>query len=129
MTVVTYSLLLARKLLVRFLCLPRFAPAAYISQPDEHTGRIKHLHYMKEPWYVPSTAWSRWNLEAVIGWLFGGMVPGDGGAKMKPEGFLFEDLGPASKVGKGVEEALGFEERISRTASGGCPFAVAAKRD
>lgn len=127
MTVITYSLLLIRKLAVRFLCLPRITPVEYISQPDKTTGRIKHYHYMKEPWYVPRTFWSRWNLEALLTWVWGGMIPGDGGADMKPEGLLFEDLGPKNTMGEGIKEVLELEEMVRQKANTGCPFAMAAE--
>ncbi|KAF5592609.1 dephospho kinase [Fusarium pseudocircinatum] len=122
MTVLTYSLLLVRKLIVRYLCLPRLAPSIYLSDPDEQTGRIKSYHYMKEPFYVPPTFWQRWNPEAIITWLSGGLLPGDGGPSMKSEGFLFEDLGPDKVVGKGVEETKGFEESVKTKAFAGCPY-------
>ncbi|KAJ3469316.1 hypothetical protein MRS44_003381 [Fusarium solani] len=126
-TVLTYSLLLARKLTVRYLCLPRFTPCLYISQPDEQTGRISAYHYMKEPWYVASTFWSRWNPEALFTRLAGGLLPGDGGAEIKPEGFLPEDLGPERFVGKGVEEGKVMEQEVKKRISLGCPFSAAAK--
>ncbi|KAI5465485.1 hypothetical protein BGZ63DRAFT_479229 [Mariannaea sp. PMI_226] len=126
-TVLSYSLLLTRKLFIRYFCLPRVIPVEYVSQPDKETGRIKHLHYMLEPWYVPKTFWSRWNPESILVWLSGGMIPGDGGAKMKPEGLLFEDLGPANKVGVGREETRKFEEVIREKATPGCPFSLAGK--
>ncbi|KAI8678826.1 MPAB-Lcp-cat domain-containing protein [Fusarium keratoplasticum] len=126
-TVLTYSLLLARKLTVRYLCLPRFTPCLYISQPDEQTGRISAYHYMKEPWYVASTFWSRWNPEALFTRLAGGLLPGDGGADIKPEGFLPEDLGPERFVGKGVEEGKVMEQEVKKKISLGCPFSAAAK--
>ena len=90
---------------MRFLTLPRFFPISNLSEPDPKTGRMNHYLYMKEPWYNPVTFWSRWGPEAWFTWSFGGMLPGDrGAAEMKPEGFLFEDIGPKSKMGKGLEE-------------------------
>jgi hypothetical protein len=77
---------------------------------------------MKEPFYVPPTFWQRWNPEACITRLSGGLLPGDGGAKMKPEGFLFEDLGPNRVVGKGVEETKKFEEIVKSKAFVGCVY-------
>lgn len=121
-TVLTYSLLLVRKLIVRYLCLPRLAPSIYLSDPDEQTERIKSYHYMKEPFYVPPTFWQRWNPEAIITWLSGGLLPGDGGPSMKSEGFLFEDLGPEKVVGKGVKETKSFEEVVKTKAFAGCPY-------
>ncbi|KAF4967184.1 hypothetical protein FSARC_5217 [Fusarium sarcochroum] len=121
-TALTYSLLLIRKLVVRFLCLPRINRAVYLSQPDEQTGRMYSYHYMKEPFYVPPTFWQRWNPEALITRLSGGLLPGDGGARMKPEGFLFEDLGPDRVVGQGVEETRDLEEVAKSKAFAGCTY-------
>ncbi|KAJ3513538.1 hypothetical protein NM208_g15175 [Fusarium decemcellulare] len=104
-TVLTYSLLLVRKL-----------------APDEQTGRITSSHYMKEPWYVPSTFWTRWGPEALVTRLAGNLLPGDGSVDMKPGGLLFEDLGPARFVGKGVEDTRKMEEAVREKASAGCPF-------
>jgi hypothetical protein len=121
-TVLTYSLLLVRKLAVRFFCLPRASGVEFLSQPDEQTGRITTRHYMKEPYYVPATFWQRWNFEACITRLSGGLIPGDGGVKMKPEGFLFEDIGPEKVVGKGIDETNAFEEKAKQKAFAGCPY-------
>ncbi|KAF5022796.1 hypothetical protein F66182_5138 [Fusarium sp. NRRL 66182] len=121
-TALTYTLLLIRKFVVRHLCLPRVARAEYISKPDQQTGRINSYHYMKEPFYVPCTFWQRWNPIACITRLSGGLLPGDGGARMKSEGFLFEDLGPEKFVGKGIEETRAFEEVVKTRAFGGCPY-------
>ncbi|RGP67780.1 dephospho- kinase [Fusarium longipes] len=121
-TVLTYSLLFARKLFVRFLCLPRVTGAEFLSQPDEKTGRITTKHYMKEPFYVPSTFWQRWNLDACITRLAGGVLPGDGGERMKSEGFLFEDIGPEKIMGKGIEETNALEEDVKVRAFAGCPY-------
>ncbi|KAF4975839.1 hypothetical protein FZEAL_7428 [Fusarium zealandicum] len=121
-TVLTYSLLLIRKLAVRYLCLPRVIPVQYISDPDEKTGRINAYHYLKEPWYVPSTFWSRWNPEALVTRLWGGQLPGDKGQNMKPEGFVFTELGPDRVISKGVEETKAMEGRVKQRSSSGCPY-------
>ncbi|KAF7562014.1 hypothetical protein G7046_g2117 [Stylonectria norvegica] len=126
-TTLTYSLLRMRQFVVRYLCLPRIFPAHYISEPDEATGRIKHYHYLKEPWYCAPTFWARWNPEALFTWISGGMIPGDGGEGLKPEGLLFEDLGPSNTVGKGVEEMEILTDRARMRGVGGCPFATVTK--
>ena len=125
----TYILLLSRQIFIRYLSLPRFYPMQYISDPDSRTGRMHHTHYLKEPWYTPATLWARWGPVAWITRATGGMIPGDGGAEMKPEGFLFEDLGPRSKMGMGLEETARMEEQVKwvTTRTGTCPFAIAAK--
>lgn len=58
--------------------------------------------------------------------LAGGAVPGSGGDKgerFRPEGYLFEEVGPQRKVGKGVEEMKGLKERVVGARGSGCPFA------
>ena len=55
------------------------------------------------------------------------MIPGDGGSKMRPEGLLFEDLGPNRIVGQGIKETKVLEERVRKRAAGGCPFVMAGK--
>lgn len=89
---------------MRYLALPRFTPYTYMSEPDPKTGRMYQHNWILEPWYARVTFWSRWGPEALFRRAFGLMNPGDGGAEMKPEGFLIEDLGPRRKMGKGVEE-------------------------
>lgn len=64
---------------------------------------------------------------ALLTWMFGGAVPGDGGSKMKPEGFLFEDLGPQRLVGKGNDVTTVIEEGIRQKATTGCPFSFSKK--
>jgi hypothetical protein len=121
---VTYSLLFWRKTFLRYLALPRITPVEYISDPDAKTGRMHNLHYLKEPWYSPVTIWSRWNPVALATWATGGLIPGDGGEEMMPQGFLFSDIGPRNKMGKGLDVAKELESRVRDRASAGCPFAV-----
>lgn len=92
------------------------------------TGRIKHYHYLKDPWYTPATFWARWGPEGLFRRACGLKVAGDGGAAMLPDGFLFEDVGPRDKMGKGVEEtarlARAAQTKVSASA---CPFALPKK--
>ncbi|KHO11526.1 C6 finger domain-containing protein [Metarhizium robertsii ARSEF 23] len=122
----TYTLLLLRKLFLRYLSLPRFSRVVFVTEPDPTSKRMKHLHYLKEPWYTPATFWWRWGPTAWATWAAGGMVPGDN-EEMKPEGFLWEDIGPRSKMGKGSEEMAKLEEVVQQRATGKCPFAVPSK--
>lgn len=96
-------MLLLRAFSLRHLCLPRFFTSEALSDPDPKTGRIHHYRYMREPWYNPPTFWTRWNPEALITWVTGGLIPSKS-AEWKPEGFLYEDIGPRSKMGKGIDE-------------------------
>lgn len=59
---------------------------------------------------------------------FGLKVAGDGGAAMLPDGFLFEDVGPLDKMGKGVDETARLT-RLAQTkvSASACPFALPRK--
>lgn len=121
---VTYTLLFWRKVFLRYFALPRISQVEYVSDPDPNTGRMHNLHYLKEPWYSPVTFWSRWNPVALVTWITGGQIPGDGGDEMMPQGFLFGDIGPKAKMGKGLDIAKDLESRVRDRATSGCPFAV-----
>lgn len=82
------------------------------------------LRYLKEPWYNPVTLWTRWNPVAIITRLSGVQIPGDGGSEMKPDGLLFEDIGPKYKMGRGNEEVERLEGLARSRVSGSCPFAT-----
>ncbi|OTA08042.1 hypothetical protein A9Z42_0089650 [Trichoderma parareesei] len=127
-SVIAYSLLLTRKLFIRYLCLPRIVPATFISEPDPVTGRIKHYHFLKDPWYAPATFWARWGPEGLFRRACGLKVAGDGGEAMLPDGFLFEDIGPRNKMGKGVEETARLAKAAqSKVSASACPFALPRK--
>lgn len=121
MTTMTFSLLSIRRLIVRYLCLPRIIPIKFFSKPDSDTGRMHQYSYMKEPWYVAPSFWSRWGPEATVTWLGGGKLPGDDGAKWKPEGFLFEEIGPERTMGKGLTETNELLGRGGKKTAGAAP--------
>lgn len=104
--------------------LPRMFGVDYLSDPDPKSGRMHKLRYLKEPWYNDATIWTRWNPVAIVTRLYGVQIPGDGGAEMKPEGLLFEDIGPKSKMGRGNEEVERLEELARNRVSGSCPFSA-----
>lgn len=120
-----HSLMFVRKMVVRYLMLPRLFKVDYISDPDPQTGRVHSLHYLMEPWYIRVTLWTRWGPEALLVWATGGQIPGDGGAEMLPEGFLYTDLGPRAKMGKGIEDTERWEQVVKTSVSGSaCPFGM-----
>ncbi|UNI14016.1 hypothetical protein JDV02_000700 [Purpureocillium takamizusanense] len=124
-TAFAYSMLLLRKLFLRFLALPRRNPIKYLADgPNPKTGRIAHNRYLKEPWYTPTTWASRWGPTALATRAYGGLVPGDK-PEMMPEGFRWEDLGPLGKMGKGAEEMATLGQRVSKVAGRKCPFSAA----
>lgn len=89
---------------MRYLCLPRIVPTEYFSKPDPQTGRMHQYSYLKEPWYMPTTLWSRWGPDALLTRMAGGKLPGDDGMKWMPTGFLWEEIGPHNTMGKGLAE-------------------------
>ncbi|KAK8929761.1 Mycophenolic acid synthesis protein B [Metarhizium anisopliae] len=122
----TLTLLWLRQIMMRFFMPPRLTSRRYVTDPDPITGRMYSTHYVKEPWYNRPTTWARWGPAAWATWVFGGMLPGDGGQEMKPDGFLFEDIGPKAKMGLGAEETRNIQEVVhaAAMASGRCPFAL-----
>ncbi|OLN96963.1 hypothetical protein CCHL11_07431 [Colletotrichum chlorophyti] len=117
---VAFMTLVLRRFVVRHLMIPRFGPVVYFSEPDPKTGRIQHHDYLVHPYYNPATFWNRWGPMGLATRLLGGFVPGE--AKMMPKGFVFEEIGPRDKAGKGLKElAQGVEELKSRR-RGACPF-------
>lgn len=124
MVTLTYSALMIRKIFLRYFALPRFSQWKDISDIDPISGRINQFGFLREPWYVRATFWSRWGPQAMIRRVFGLQNPGDGGAEVMPEGFRFEDLGPMRKLGKGVHETNQFAEIArAKVTAHACPFA------
>ncbi len=113
----TYSVLVVRMLIMRYLSPPRPFPVRYFSEPDPKTGRIVQNKYLKEPWYVPPTLSMRWGLDSFLTRLAGGTLPGDEGVRFMPEGFLFEELGPQKTMGEGVAETNQLSEPAAKKAS------------
>ncbi|PHH62575.1 hypothetical protein CDD81_6890 [Ophiocordyceps australis] len=127
MTAIFYSSLLVRRFVLRFLTLPRLFPLQPMSDVDVKTGKVHHNRYLKEPWYVAPTFWARWGPTALSSRILGVMVPGQGGAEMKPDGFYVEDVGPQRTVGKGAEQMAVMRERIKKVAdrvANESPFAM-----
>ncbi|OAA47250.1 67 kDa myosin-cross-reactive antigen family protein [Beauveria brongniartii RCEF 3172] len=124
-TALVHSLLFIRKSVVRYIMLPRLFTVEYLSDPDLQSGRLHNQHYLKEPWYTRVSLWTRWGPEALLVRATGGQIPGDGGKEMLPEGFLFTDLGPRPKMGKGIEDTQRWEQVVKTTVSpSACPFGM-----
>ncbi|KAK1585226.1 uncharacterized protein LY79DRAFT_273977 [Colletotrichum navitas] len=115
-----YAALVTRRFIVRRLMLPRLTPLVYFSSPDPNTGRILHHDYLVHPYYNPATFWNRWGPIGLVTRLLGGTVPGPD--KMMPQGFLFEDIGPQEKMGKGSAEMAQGVEALKGRGRDACPF-------
>ena len=118
---VAFAALNLRKMYLRYFSLPRFSPVELFDE-DKVTGRIYHYEYLVDPWYHKATFWSRWGPMGLFTWVLGGKVPGSETRTM-PEGFLFEELGPAAKMWKGKKVTDSHEKRLRAERMSGCPFA------
>ncbi|KAI1100507.1 hypothetical protein F4804DRAFT_318722 [Jackrogersella minutella] len=120
---ITYSLLVARRFVVRYLTLPRFFELKRLGDQDPQTGRITQLiTYGNFPFYLKPTLWNRWGPLAWAIWLYGGKVPGDDPKEYMPEGYLFSEIGPQNRMGLGIKEAEVDAEKIRNSRWSGCPF-------
>lgn len=115
-----------RQLVVRYFALPPLFEAQMLTRPDPKTGRMHGATYMKDPWYIRPTFLARWGPEAWIQRLWGGSVPGDAD-KFKPEGFLFEDIGPERRMGKGVDNQVELKRLEAMRGPSESPFRPKAK--
>lgn len=114
-----FTALLARRIFLRYLMLPRVLPVVYFSEPDPKTGRIHHTDYLVEPLYHKLTIWNRWGPMGWLTWLVGGNIPGPA---FVPEGFLMEEIGPLAQSGKGLADMQEWNEKLKRERPSGCPF-------
>lgn len=80
------------------------------------------MAYGNHPFYVEPTLLNRWGPKAWAIWLFGGKLPGDDPEVYMPQGYLWEDLGPRNRMGKGLEEMRVDVGRLRERGRGGCPF-------
>lgn len=123
-------LLSIRKFTALYLSPPRIFGMKILSEADPKTGRLNSYRYMKEPWYNKATFMSRWGPEAWLTWSYGGIVPGSkgkDGADFKPDGFLFEDIGPKRTMGKGIDDIAAASRLGTLRQSGDSPFSKVSK--
>ncbi|EPE02729.1 dephospho- kinase [Ophiostoma piceae UAMH 11346] len=138
---VTYTSLIVRRFVMRFLMLPRFQPFRAIDKaPNPETGRLRMHLYLAHPWYMKPTWWNRWGPEALVVRLLGGHVPGDTrpppetktgarrdklkedeiGNRFMEDGFLIGDVGPINRMGQGLDEVAKEIERLRGARATGC---------
>jgi hypothetical protein len=121
-SLVAYLALNVRQFMLRYLTLPRFFPLTFFSEEDGATGRIQHFDYLLDPYYQKPTVWNRWGPMAVAKWAMGIKLPGTS-ASLLPQGFLWEDIGPTARMGKGKEQMAEWEKHLKSARNSGCPFA------
>ncbi|KAH8696283.1 hypothetical protein BGW36DRAFT_298599 [Talaromyces proteolyticus] len=122
---ITYLILDLRRIFLLNLCLPRIFPVSEFSEKDSKTGRYHHNTYLAHPYYVEATFWNRWGPAAWFTWILGGVLPGGkNGEKYMPGGYLFHEVGPNQKKGKGQEEMNAWKTKISDSRPSTCPFST-----
>ncbi len=122
---VTYSILAARRFILRYLTLPRIISFDEFNKKDPKTGKYSHNLYIVHPYYVKPTFINRWGPTALMTRLLGGIVPGGkDGAKYHPDGYTMDEVGPNRKRGKGQEELQEIKQHVERVRPMGCPFAI-----
>ena len=121
------GILQVRKLLLRYLALPRpeFLRKHIIpSGPDPSTDRYNAVAYLSFPWYVKPTFSRRWGPKSWTTRLLGRKLPGDDGNRYLPGGWTHTEIGPRALVGKGIKEMDEDSRRLIARERGGCPFAL-----
>ncbi|KAL6708922.1 hypothetical protein ACN47E_002329 [Coniothyrium glycines] len=107
------GLIRTRKFFIRYLALPRSPRSSkiYIASAPlaPHLNRYPALRYRAFPWYIPSTASSRWKA-----WLRGHPQPGP---EFRDRGYAILELGPDELQGKGDAEMADMI-RLTRDARG-----------
>lgn len=120
---IVHTSLWLRRFVLRYFALPRTSEFLRLEQPDPKTGRMSltkpHGNY---PFYLKPTIWNRWGPKALLIRAYGGFVPGDDPKQYLSQGYTFEELGPASQMGKGVEEMKVDIKRMTEEGRSGCPF-------
>ncbi|CAN9177907.1 unnamed protein product [Alternaria alternata] len=129
-----YALLFAirntRKILLRFLMLPRPEFLAYHSVPfvPNAEGLYNFSHGGFQPWYVRPSLWSTWSPGAALLRMFGARKPGSKGDRYKPTGYDLKTIGPPPQEGKGSEEMRAAVEFMKGRGTGECPFSGMKQR-
>lgn len=120
------SLLIStRRFLLTHVFLPRpifLKDRIILDTPNPKTGRYLLSYWYYNPFYVRSSLWNRWGPRALLCRTLGLDIPGMKPEIYKPDGYLFEEVGPTTMRGKGVEAMRKTEEMLSVERTGGCPF-------
>lgn len=116
-----------RRFILRHLSLPRpsFLRVYELSDhPDPKSGRFHPHGYLVHPYYNKPRLWNRWGPWAWYVWFSGGDVPGSKGSLYVPEGYTFEEIGPASLKNKRLDVMKGWQKKLEAERPMGCPFAI-----
>lgn len=111
-----------RRLLIRYLCLPRVRPVSLTGVPSTSDGHYWALKWSARPWYVELTVWSRCGPPAWIKRPLRSPCPDDEGDKYRPGGYALAEIGFASLHGKGRQYMRNDKARLEDLSSHPCPF-------
>lgn len=118
------AVLTARKLVLRYLALPRpnfMRYSSFTEEADEH-NRFFLTEWEAAPYYVKPTFWNRWGPMAWLTWVMGRPLPGDDGQRYYPSGYNIEDVGPKYFEGKGKKTLEETMKEFEKYRTGKCPF-------
>lgn len=125
-----FTIKVTRKMLLRYLALPRtefFAYQSVASTPNAE-GLYNFTHGGFQPWYIQPGFWSMWSPSAVLLRMFGARKPGSKGDRYKPTGYDLKTIGPPPQEGKGLEEMRATVEFMKGRGVNECPFAGMKQR-
>ncbi|MCJ1243695.1 hypothetical protein MMC30_000892 [Trapelia coarctata] len=126
LTVILHTLLHMRRLILRYLCLPRpeFLRVTVLADKPDNMGRYIWGKYLGQPWYVKPGFWNRWGGKGLWRKVLGLPVPGDEGEKFMPAGYRIEELGP--RVGKRDWETE--KVWVREVGERGCPIGFGSRK-
>lgn len=91
-------------------------------------GLYNFDHIGFQPWYKPSTFWSKWKPSSLFLQLLGAKKPGYKGDRYMPQGYDLNTIGPAPQEGKGLEDMQATVAYMKSRGIAECPFAGMKKR-
>jgi hypothetical protein len=118
------TLVAIRRLVLRHLFLPRpyFMRKRWCCDKANDHGLLNFKQYLAHPWYIKPTFFNRWNFNAMLIRLTGGVLPGDEGTTYHPEGHKLSELGPEGMRGKGKPEMAAMRQHLIHNERVGYPF-------
>jgi hypothetical protein len=114
-----------RKLILRYLCLPRpsfLAIKSVAESPNSKTGQYNFVHKTLQPWYIEPTIWNKWGPRATLYRIFGGKPAGTGGDRFYPQGYDLNTIGPKPFEDRGKEEMAATVRYLKARGAASCPF-------
>ncbi|CEN61553.1 hypothetical protein ASPCAL08207 [Aspergillus calidoustus] len=130
LSILLYLVRTIRKLLLRFIALPRptLLAVKLVHGSPNPASKSKLYNFDRkglQPWYIRPTFWSKWGPGALLITLFGGRVPGSRGDRYQPQGYDLMTIGPEPQKGKGLDDMSRDIDLIRARGVATCPFSQA----